>query len=410
MNATPRIAIVADDLTGACDTAACFGRAGLATLVASSPHALPPPECDVVGVSTESRELSAKEAEDRARLAAERLAGRSRKPLVYKKMDSTLRGHFASELKAMMDVLGVTRALAAPAFPAQGRTTLAGRQLVDGLPVMADGLHLLEIFRRGMPGRAVRALGLETIREGKGLDAALNAPGVVVADAQTDADLAALAQAALKNGIELLCGSAGLARALAEILRVPGTDDEAVRRSGRPVLVVAGSRHPRTASQVEFAARKGISFIRADARCLQGDEKAATVQADDIAARLDSGRDVILTTLGAQTLACGGRRVADRLAGVARAALCGANRSGVNTPSAAMRAGGLVLTGGAIAAAVCEALPVSLLRMRGEVEPGVPFAQAHDGPFRGLPLVTKAGGFGGEAALYKAIVHLRGRA
>ena len=51
----PQLLIVADDLTGAADTGACFARAGLGTVVRLSGTTVP--EADVVAVSTESRDL-----------------------------------------------------------------------------------------------------------------------------------------------------------------------------------------------------------------------------------------------------------------------------------------------------------------------------------------------------------------
>ena len=51
----PQLLIVADDLTGAADTGACFARAGLRTVIRLSGTTVP--EADVVAVSTESRDL-----------------------------------------------------------------------------------------------------------------------------------------------------------------------------------------------------------------------------------------------------------------------------------------------------------------------------------------------------------------
>ena len=52
-----------------------------------------------------------------------------------------------------------------------------------------------------------------------------------------------------------------------------------------------------------------------------------------------------------------------------------------------------------IAAAVCAALGAHTLRLRGELQPGVALGELADGAQAGLPVVTKAGGFGGERAI-----------
>ena len=64
--------------------------------------------------------------------------------------------------------------------------------------------------------------------------------------------------------------------------------------------------------------------------------------------------------------------------------------------------GGLVVTGGATAREVMEALGERTISLAGEVEPGVPYGRLGGG----LPIVTKAGGFGGPATLEACRCHL----
>jgi uncharacterized protein YgbK (DUF1537 family) len=73
-----------------------------------------------------------------------------------------------------------------------------------------------------------------------------------------------------------------------------------------------------------------------------------------------------------------------------------------------IRLGGLVLTGGDLAMGVCRELGASALRVEEEVLPGIPCSTLTDGPFRGLRLVTKAGGFGERDALWRITQYLRG--
>ncbi len=58
------------------------------------------------------------------------------------------------------------------------------------------------------------------------------------------------------------------------------------------------------------------------------------------------------------------------------------------------RPGALLLTGGETAIAALRALGAGGLRLTGEIEPGVALGALVGGPFDGLALVTKAGGFG----------------
>jgi uncharacterized protein YgbK (DUF1537 family) len=418
---TGRIVIIADDLTGAADTAGPFAEKGLVTVVAlSSRHSS---KCDALALSTETRELAREEAIARTRRLCYSFLGRP--GLIYKKMDSTLRGHPAAELAAVMDALRIGRALVAPAFPAQGRTTRGGRQLVNGVPIRrgqkpgflkhrgrerrparkkpgfsSASSDLVALFREVGP---VRLVELSAVRKGDAtLCEALRATGVIVADAETDADLAALARAATTSRINLFCGSAGLARALAETLSISATPPvpRSPIPSRGPVLIVAGSRHPSTVRQVAFARRRGMKILRLDWAAPERTDPA-------LAETLGADLDVILTTPSRSVALVAGNQchpVVSR--GATGQGLAGLLGEMVRAATARANLGGLVLTGGEIAAAVCAALGASLIRLHGEVEPGIPWGALLDGARPGLPVVTKAGGFGGDDALVAAIQRL----
>jgi uncharacterized protein YgbK (DUF1537 family) len=56
--------------------------------------------------------------------------------------------------------------------------------------------------------------------------------------------------------------------------------------------------------------------------------------------------------------------------------------------------GGIFVSGGSTAEVVCDSLRVNYLRVVGEVRPGIAWSFLVDGRWPGLPLITKAGGFG----------------
>jgi 4-hydroxythreonine-4-phosphate dehydrogenase len=388
----PQVAIIADDLTGAADAGAPFARAGLLTLIALAPEAILP--ADVLVLSTESRHLAAEAAADRVRRAAERVKSVR---WIYKKMDSTLRGSPGPELAAAMAGLGLDRALVAPAFPAQGRTTVDGRQCVGGVPVEqilsgreVRGSGLVALFAG--QGATARSLALGTVRQGtEAIRRALEASGrgVLVADAETDADLDALARAAVACRLRLCCGSAGLAHALGRALpAAPATAPPAVPAPPRgPALAVTGSRHPRTLAQVETARRAGVAVIPPDPALLAGADAGVAATVGVLARHLEAGRDAVLATGGLEDAAVDGPTLAAGLAQVAAAL------------AARRMVGGLVVTGGDVAAAACAALEAAALWVRDEVEPGIPWGVLVGGRCPGLRLVTKAGGFGSDEAL-----------
>ena len=69
----PQLVIIADDLTGAADTSACFACAGLATVIRLTGTTMP--EADVVAISTASRDLDSAAAADAVRSALVGISG-----------------------------------------------------------------------------------------------------------------------------------------------------------------------------------------------------------------------------------------------------------------------------------------------------------------------------------------------
>ena len=404
------MAIVADDLTGAADTGACFAAAGLATVIPFSGTTIP--DADVVVLSTQSRDLTASAAAEAVRAAIAAVIGAPGDPgprWVYKKIDSALRGHPRDELLALMTAIGATSAVVAPAFPAEGRTTIGGRQHIDGVPLESSPFggsgatsDLVATFQTGH-GPPVHLLDLAMVRgQPDAMQRLLDdgSAGIVVADAETDEDLLTLGRAVTCTcsgaRLRLLCGTAGFARQLARALpltpiapQLPG----AVRGAG-PVLIVAGSQHEATARQIQALREAGVPIVRPAQSLI--DDPAAPLDATvaEVAARLAAGQSAALTTIGLAPCPRGSHTVAARLAQI------------VAAPEVIGQVGGLVLTGGDVAAAVCAALHVSAIWLGGEISPGLPWSVLAGGPVHALPVVTKAGSFGGNNALLSCISHV----
>ncbi|MFB0550944.1 MAG: four-carbon acid sugar kinase family protein, partial [Nitrososphaeria archaeon] len=133
---TPLFGVIADDFTGACDVGVQFRKRGLETVVLAGAQSLTgfEGELDVAVLNTESRNAGPEDAYGKVRdsLGALRKIGAR---LVYKKIDSTLRGNLGAELDAIMDEAEVKAVIVAPSFPAQKRTTVDGHLLVNNTPL-----------------------------------------------------------------------------------------------------------------------------------------------------------------------------------------------------------------------------------------------------------------------------------
>ncbi|MBO0746264.1 MAG: hypothetical protein J2P43_14690, partial [Candidatus Dormibacteraeota bacterium] len=190
--------MIADDVTGACDSAAPFCGAGPVE-VGLWPEV---PDAPLSAVSTETRDQDQDQAGIRTEAAARRYAGR----LLYRKLDSLLRGVPLEDVRGLL-AAGALRAVVAPALPAEGRTTAGGVQRWG-----TGSVDVAALFR---------PLGER----------------VAVRDAATDADLDGIA-AEILAGDAVAAGSAGLAAALARGLHLPPPPPCPSPRCRRPLAVV----------------------------------------------------------------------------------------------------------------------------------------------------------------------------
>ena len=361
-----KIRILADDLTGALDTAAPFASVRAPVPVVWWPGR--PDDDGDLALDAETRDLAATAAARRVENLAPGLRGAA---IAFKKLDSLLRGHPFVELAACLRGGGFASAVVTPAFPAQDRITRCGRQLVrdtakgDWRPIGPDlAVGLIQA------GLGCEAQGPAPLGEG---------PQVVLCDAESEADLARIVErGALLPQPVLWCGSAGLARAIA-------APTVASRHTvlARPLLILIGSTHPRTRSQVARLREHHIAV-------LAWDGAEATLTADDWGIRLEAeGLAVVALDLARETPVATARlaleRLVDRVAG------------GASVP------GTVIVSGGETLMILVHTLGTSSLLVVGELMPGLPRSVMQGGAWSGTTVVSKAGGFGAPDALLQLI-------
>ena len=403
--------ILADDLSGAADCGvACVG-AGLKTVVALG-HSGDDPSADVLSLDSDTRSMAPEQAAREVdRLI--RIYAANQDMLLFKKIDSTLRGNVGQELAAALGALREVRkdartvAIMAPAFPAIGRTTQNGTQLVHGQP-----LHELDIWRvQGMTGNAhipdmlhdaglkCEVLGIEIVRAGRStlkeqMSTAAGRVDVLVCDAETDDDLFAIdAASAELDSRPLWVGSAGLAyqlpRAAGLAKNVAAAPISLPAISGS-LLFVIGSLSRNSLEQVRIlSSMSGTRAICVPPEVLlAGDGDAEWLNyARELEQAIKSRQDVVLSPQTEPRVDLSQRP----LMAAALARLAGRVSGGV---------GALVASGGETARAVFELLGVTQLRLLGELEKGIPVSMTENWN-RQLPVITKAGDFGGADALLK---------
>jgi uncharacterized protein YgbK (DUF1537 family) len=403
-----RCLVVADDLTGAADTGNQFAARGFVTEWASMGAELRQ-ETQVRVINTESRYEPPEKAAERVHRAVEGNPA----SVVYKKIDSTLRGNLAAETDAAVAAADADLALVAPAFPANGRTIVGDFHLVDGTPVAetAEGndpeqpvpsSRLTAAFSSS--SAPVRHLPLDVVSKGPEvvrdrLDGFLDdGPTIVACDATRPRHCSALTTAAGRLDTAVLyVGSGGLAA------HVPITD----RRTR--TLGVVGSVNETTLAQ--------LNHVETDAVVLLDGSRAVT----DPAAAVESVVPAVIEMLertgtAVLTAARGEDDLAKTLATarsegveerVARDRVATALGRVVAEIASATTLTGVFVTGGSVAERVLEATESRRVRLTGQaVADGIPLGTVVGSPLDGVPIVTKAGGFGGERAIVNSLAHL----
>ncbi|EAX48753.1 type III effector Hrp-dependent outers [Thermosinus carboxydivorans Nor1] len=415
-----KLAVIADDLTGANDTGVQFAKQGLTVEVLLGSQDAAATQADIIVIDTNSRAISSAEAYRRVAQAAA-IVKASGIAAVYKKIDSTLRGNLGAEIDAIMDTCGQAAAIVAPAYPQNGRCVIGGYHLLNNIPLEATEIardprcpvkesHIPTLIAE-QTRRPVGHLSFKTLLKGEdATQAALEeligcGKEVIVCDAWEDKQLALIAAAAANLGKPVLwVGSAGLAQWLPTVLGLTA------RKQSSPVLVIAGSVSGVTRGQVaKLKQNANVKGIEVDARALlaeptrSGEVKRCCAEA---AAALREGYDVVIASgyaeevvehTKAQGAALGytAQQVGDIVAGA-----LGEIGKGL---ASELTLAGMVLTGGDIAVSVCRALGAASLSVASEVAPGIPVGFLTGGLCDGLKVVTKAGAFGGEDALVKAV-------
>ncbi len=392
----PQIAIIADDLTGAGDSAVQFVRCGWETQLyvggSEEAFALGDMQAQVVSVNSNSRAMAPQAAAQA--VASEMQTFRKHGVRhVFKKVDSTLRGAFAAEIEAARQQWHENAiAVVCPAYPATGRTLENGVLLVNGTPVTETSAGtdpVTPVMESSVPVMLDCDLVSPTQDDTPAtLAQKIGGCGpIVVVDARTDADLKRLAQAIVMLGERALpVGAGGLAMAMA----AAWASDPA---SGDIVLAVVTSQHSATRAQVTALQAYGATVLTPEPLVLGDDalwQSWQQVMLEQITGLGEGSRILVLLAPARQVPDLTSAMVARRL-GQSALAVVGTGK-----------VRGLIATGGDGAEQVMSALQATGIRLIDEVSGGVPLGTLIGGEYAGMPIVTKAGGFGSENVLIQA--------
>lgn len=269
------VGILADDLTGANDTALQFHIQGANTqiLLSNDIEPLNIKNTQTWAVSTESRNISQEEAFQAVKSAADMLIQKINPDYFYKKIDSTLRGNIAVEVLALLDSVNWDAAVIVPAFPQEGRITVGGYHLLKGIPIERTEVardpyspifesHIPTLFATQLDDECKDLIGtidLKTIMKGAGPilmklnELIAGGKKLIIADSVSTVDIEQIALAINKSDYNILpAGTAAFARSLAELWFIDLDNSHIVKTFPElPKLIISGSANPITANQIK---------------------------------------------------------------------------------------------------------------------------------------------------------------
>lgn len=390
--------IIADDFTGANDAGVKLSQIGFETTVCFKYS--DKSKFKSLVLDTESRVMGAKVFEKRYSELIKPI-NFARFDFVLKKIDSTLRGRIAEEIKIVDHYYDSPIIFFAPSLPGFGRTTENAVQKLNGVPLTETELNkdpknpvekdnLILILKEEYDEAIIHIS--DVFKENDKLSYDKNR--IFVFDSKTDYELDEIVRLGIKSGRKILyIGTSALSQALAKQVY-----------KQKKVLGVVASLSSVCQEQLLEAQKKDIivypvsisDFYKNDIKLLEtAKEIAKLFKLNDKIIVCSSSS--LSKTERTKTEAFGKR---NRLSNIQIAnyyqkllsSLCLLIMKEVEISA-------LFLTGGDTAIAVLKALKITGARIISELEPGIPKMTITGGIVDNLPIVTKAGGFGNKDSI-----------
>lgn len=398
--------IIADDFTGANDTGVQLANVGINVGVRFSVSQL---YMNSTVLDTETRNSSSIEATSKLEDMVSHIDF-SRFDEIFKKVDSTMRGNIAAELRTLSHYYKPELIIFTPSLPDLHRTVKNGVLYVNNQnamgtdfaqdplkPIRTDKIEA--VLQSAFPDKNIEYFGLKQVRQA---DFQINPNNQLCAfDAETNFDLVKIVAAAKKLDKKVLwVGSSGLMSALlTKTFKV------------QPSLALIGSVSEVTREQLHVAEKNGVKLVNIpiyEVYKQQSYQKYISAALNAFA----EGRDVILMSSASYKRSELQKTIdslrqsgfpADKVNDLTQTVLSGICRKVLKQ----IKVSGLLVSGGETAKGLLKIAKANGARVISEITPGVPLLEIEDGELDGLRMITKAGAFGEENLILYAFKKLK---
>ena len=418
-----KLAVIADDLTGANDTALQFAKRNIKSSVEINFMKMEDVEDkEVIVVDTDSRDLDKELSYKKVKDICEKISKYDIK-CIYKKIDSTLRGNLGAEIKAVDDVFNPDIVIIAPAYPANQRVTIGGYHLLEGKPIELTEIanapktpvkksYLPSILTEQV-NEKIAILDFKLLRQRtdiiskKIVEFLQEKKRWIVCDIIEEENFITLMDAVKEYKNILWVGSAGLAEYLPYYYRWSGEKVLSMDKRKGAILVCAGSVSHITQNQVQtLLNQENIHLVKINMVRLLEDKNSELIEKSRIINQLIKEQENILLATAQsddeveQAVEIGKKynlsrkEISEKIATIMAELIKSIE---VNSLS------GMILTGGDMAVHICRAIGVNSIKIISEIDSGVPLGYIESDNLEKLFIVTKAGAFGKPDVFIKSI-------
>lgn len=379
------IVVLADDLTGAVELGGLGLNYGLQVRVDLAEIG-PTSSIDLLIVSTDTRSGTQKEAVEATQRFCSKL-NNMQAELVYKKIDSALRGHIVSETHAHLGTMKLTKALLIPANPEAGRIIQEGKYLINGIPINQTG------FRYDPEFPALNADVKEILRSGSIRIKKPSEPleeGIAIAETTQMDDLEACYNSLSPD--VLIGGGAAFFRVILQNIVGKRRNDGYARPGNvkRSTLLVSGTGYNESVAFISsFNERNAVIYLPETLLREDLDSDVAKSWIDEVASKVKDEEFAIIAFRADGDEAVDALLLRETMAEL------------VNRVFEQVEINELIIEGGSTASAILRALNIRSVYPVNEFAPGVVRSRSEKG--NNLHITLKPGSYPWAAELWKFI-------
>lgn len=426
-----KLAIIADDLTGANDSGVQLARHGLKTSVLFDMDEASVKNYEAVVFDTDSRSIDHAEAYEKVSRTVQFLI-KAGFQSIFKKLDSTMRGNIGAEIDAVYDTLKPDFMMIAPGYPKNNRIIRQSIHYLNGVPLGETEIakdpktpvtisYLPELLKQ-QTKHEIGTITVEDLAQGevrihdklKGyLDS--NVPYLII-DSTEEAHLEQILSFTKSLPYQFAwVGSAGIANYLPNYYDIPKQQNQlSIPKNNGPILTVIGSVNKNSRAQLKVLLEKTSAYaipFESYKAILNHSEREQEIKRvyQEAYEQAKAGVDVVIYSTGEKADIDKAWRAGEAL-GLTHTEISNEIVKAIGAICAKLLENGcfkgVSMTGGDTAKQICSLWNIKGFELLDELEIGVPISK-----FLGIDhlyVITKAGGFGSDNVFTNAINKLKG--